>query len=93
MDINFAAPADGQPAHVTIRYRLLAAKSGNTSATVEVEVRTELDKPPVVAGSWEAIPTAVPQNSVPNVLKEAICTELVGGYVQPPPQNLGGGDF
>jgi hypothetical protein len=35
----------------------------------------------------------VPQNSVPNALKEAICTELVGGYVPSPPQTFGGGDF
>lgn len=91
--IAFAAPAEGQPAHITIRYLLTSTKAGNTTANVEVEFRTELDKPPVVTGSWVAIPNAVPQNSVPNTLKEAICTELVGGYVAAPPQTFGGGDF
>ncbi len=91
--IAFAEPATGQPAHVTIRYKLTPDKAGSATATVDAEVRTELDKPPIARGSWPAVPTAIPLNSVPNALKVAICTELVGGFIPAPPPDFGGGDF
>jgi hypothetical protein len=93
--IVFAAPAEGQPAHLTIRYRLTPA--GNQfSATAEAEIRTELDQGPVAARSWEAIDRGNAVNPAPlvNQLRAAICTELVGSYAPaPPPEDFGGGDF
>jgi hypothetical protein len=93
--IAFAEPPAGQPAHVTIRYRLTPDMTGNTSATVEVEVRTDLEKPPVAKGSFDAIPAkgGIPTATAVSVLKSAICTELVGSYVPAPPPDFGGGSF
>jgi hypothetical protein len=93
--IAFAEPPKDQPAHVSVRYRLVPDRLGNNSATVDVEIRTDLEKPPVATGSWEAIPAAsgIPATTVVSVLKAAICTELVGRYVPAPPPDFGGGDF
>lgn len=93
--IAFAEPPKDQPAHVTIRYRFTPDGVGNTAATVDVEVRTDLEKPPVAKGSWEAIPAGsnIPPATAVSVLKAAICTELVGSYVPAPPADFGGGDF
>jgi hypothetical protein len=92
--IAFAAPAEGRPAHLTIRYQLTPVGNMST-ATVEVEIRTDLDQVPVAAGSWEAIDRQNPVNPALLVtqLRTAICTELVGSYTPAPPPDFGGGDF
>jgi hypothetical protein len=93
--IAFAEPPPGQPGHVSIRYRLAPADAGTVTATTTVEFRTDLGKDPVARGSWEAIPAAaaVLQGLAVNQIRAAICRELVGEYVPPPPMNFGGGDF
>ncbi len=94
--VAFAAPAEGQPAHLAIRYRLTpTGKEAQYTATVEVEVRTELDKDPVARGSWQPFDAANPVQLAlaVNQLKTAMCQELVGEYKPAPPPDFGGGDF
>jgi hypothetical protein len=91
--IAFAEPAAGQPAHVTIRYKLTPVQDGNATVTTDVEIRTDLEKPPVARGSWDAVPTPAPLNSIPNAVKISVCMELVGIYLPAPPPDFGGGDF
>ncbi len=92
--IVFAAPPEGQPAHLTIRYRLTPAGNLGT-ATVEVEFRTDVGQGPVAGGSWEPFDRQHPVNPalLVNQLRDAICTELVGSYTPAPPPDFGGGDF
>lgn len=98
--IAFAAPADGVPAHVTVKYtyvkvpRPAGQEPGppNDAAAVEVSVRLDPKAEPVGAAKW-VIPVSGPGDAFSiDQIKVSVCQALVGSYV-PAPAGAGGGDF
>lgn len=96
--IAFASPADGTPAHVTIRYAYVKVDRPpgqepgppTDAAAVEVEIRVDPRQEPVGAAKW-IVPVSGPGDSFSiDQIKVAVCQSLVGSYV---PAGAGGGEF
>jgi hypothetical protein len=91
--IAFAQPAQGKPAHLTIRYEIQDTGNGQRSVSYDVEIRLDPDSAPVAHAAWtDPAPLPFGAQEV-NELKQRLCKELVGEYRPAPPMNFGGGDF
>jgi len=97
--IAFAAPAEGKKPHILIRYQFITERQNNVQAfasgyvaEVEIEIRTDIAKEPVVKHKWiEAI--NFPMGLTPfefdtkgvDEMKLRLCRDLVGGFTPAPP--------
>lgn len=91
--IAFAQPAQGKPAHLTIRYEIQPDGKGRSTVAYDVDIRLDPDSAPVAHAAWtddKELPFGAQEV---NELKQRLCKELVGEYRPAPPMNFGGGDF
>jgi hypothetical protein len=93
--IAFAAPPENKPAHLSLTYEMPDGEFGppGTEVNVTMEVRTDIEQPPVSTAAWTIALPLNPGNvtqQTADLLRIELSRELVGEWKPAPVMNTNG---